>query len=309
MKTTYFILSFLVAGLLFNACKKDTKTCNDENNPNCPNYINPCDGKKDAKADFGIYEIIDWAAVEADTVWCIRPVVLRVKLKADNYKWLISGVNTVYTDSIVDLTGKMPYPNGGFVTVTLIVTNNVGNCTTVKKLDSLTKVFYAWPCANGYCNYSQWPQNYVPIMGTYIGSYKSNPTQTLSVSVFDTITQGVWQTYTNPCSPNTLNNRRYDIIRGIPYPNHSFDKIKVYDQGAVISYVGASGVILKTLKIIGRLDTTVGHCNGIPGTFPLMNGIAWLDLANSKKMYVNVNYLDTLDKKWRNDFFTGFKIN
>ena len=307
---TLVLICISTLALLMGACKKDTKPCNDECDPNCPNYINPCSGKIDAKADFGIYEGMGYYNLwfETDTVFYSNLVNVKAKFKADNYKWRISCTNTIYTDSVVNLTGKIP--NGGFVTVTLIASNNISNCNKLKGVDSVTKVFYGWPLCGGYgATYNQWPVTYLPIMGTYKGVYQSNPSQEVYVTLFDTLLQSFSQLIV-PC--NTATTKFYNVIRGLPYPNISLDNtLLTRPHGSFITGVGASYIVINRSSIFGRLDTlTSSHCNGVPGTFPVMNAIAWLDYDNSKKIYINVNHTDTLNNQIKyHDFFTGYKVN
>ena len=296
-----------IIALVISACKKDTNTvptpCNDVNNTACPNY-NSCYNKVAAKADFCIYEIINFTGIEADTVAAGKNCFLRSKHRQPGftYNWTFSGaLSGNYTDTVVNFTP--PANNaGGFVTVTLIVKSNIGNCKTLKASDTLSKVFYIWPCSDLVPSCGSPTVNYLPIWGSYKGSYQSNPSLQVTVRLFDTVCYHTIQSlcYSNPSGA-------YDIVSGVPYLGASLQKIRRYVTHEVLLDYGASAVYLYIPHAIGRLDTTY-HCNGETSTFPALSGIAWADLYNSKKLYINLQYIDTLTKQLKMDFFTGYKV-
>ncbi len=297
-------------GLIINACHKDkpVTNCTDVTNPFCPNY-NPCYNKVAAKADFSIYEIINFIGIEADTVAAGKNCFVRSKQRQPGftYNWTFSGALTgTYNDTVVNFTPPISN-HGGFVTVTLIVKSNVGNCKTLKDADTLSKVFYIWGCSDlsaifsANCGLST--PNYLPIWGSYKGTYQSNPLFQVTICLFDTFANHTFQT---PCYSNQLGS--YDIVNGVPYAGASLQKIPHFTHAEVLLDYGASAVYLHNTHTIGRLDTTLSHCSGDTRSYPAISAIAWADLYNSKKLYINLEYIDTLTKLLKTDFFTGYKL-
>lgn len=300
----YLGRTVIVALFIFTNCKKDTIIkCDDINDPKCPNY-DPCNNKTNASADFHIYENIGNVAVEADTVWINAPLILWARNKPGttfNWKVKTSGYAFTASDSMITIFGNTQVPampTAQFYTVTCIASKNNGDCTSLKTLDSVSKVFYMWPkeYTGNYTNI-----NYLPIWGTYAGYKQSNPNQLVYVTIFDTI-----YTPVSSCSLNAQSNgilAQYNIIRNLAYNNFSSENYSLLQN--VIKYKGASGF---TLQSFGPLFYNIQGCYGSKYSIDY-SAIGAVDLLNSKKISIDYSYLDTVTWQPVHDFFRGTKIN
>ncbi|MBI2721486.1 MAG: hypothetical protein HYX39_04870 [Bacteroidetes bacterium] len=314
MKTTYFILSLLTLGLFFNACKKDT-ICNDPANPRCKNY-DACHGRAAVSADFKIYENVGSIGmlVEADTIWFNSTLMLWVQNHKNDYKelsinWRVKsslGFNQTYSDTLVKFNYWNMLPAASFYTVTCTITKNIGACTNLKSVDSLSKIFYIWPkqfpnddyVINGINTYK-----YLPIYGTYKGYKNSNPSQQVYVTLFDTVIQ---PQYFKPCESGVpiQTKTQCNLIRNLAYNNYSTENTSLAN-GNNFYAKGASGIVLGDGYTCAVFNPPCYSSKYFIG----YNGIAWTDLYNSKKVYINYSFPDTLTNTLVKDFFTGYKIN
>ncbi|MBI2721406.1 MAG: hypothetical protein HYX39_04455 [Bacteroidetes bacterium] len=205
---------------------------------------------------------------------------------------------------------------GKMYTVTLVVKKDLGACGTYKSVDSLTKYFYMWPVlqnntVNG-CTYNwlpgyTYPYNYYyrPICGTYIGTFKSNPTQTVAVTYQDTVmlmptTNGVGSACDVAFPPNHY--ERTSFLKNLPYNNWSSLNFRKYND----TYNSDSWAASVALFSGNSYDPNY-ICNGshwIP-----LNGYGVLDINNTNKVTFVYSYPDTLTGNWVNDSFTGIRRN
>jgi hypothetical protein len=139
------------------------------------------------------------------------------------------------------------------------------------------------------------------VFGTYAGYKKSNPTQLVYVTVFDSI----YSAPNLPCNGNAAGKiEQFNIIRNLAYNNFSSENYgKAYNS--TIYRKGCSGFILAD-------GTSISY--GLAGCYSskyLVDfvGTGWLDYNNQKKININYQYKDTISYLWVSDFFTGIKVN
>ena len=307
------LITLTVIMLVAYACKKDT-ICNDPSNPSCKNY-DPCYDKTPVNADFKIYENVGsiGTVIEADTIWCNSTLMLWVENRKNEYKdisvkWRVkslSGFNQTYTDTLVTFNYSNMLPAASFYTVTCTITKNIGSCNVLKSIDSLSKVFYLWPRQFPNNNYNQNPSStfiYLPIFGTYKGYKNSNPSQQIYVTLFDTVIQ---VPYFKPCEGITGSGGvKCNIIRNLAYNNYSSENTS-YSNGNNFYVVGASGIVFGNDFTFAVFNPPCYSSKYYIG----YRGVAWTDFYNSKKIYINYSFPDTLTQNLVKDFFTGYKVN
>lgn len=314
MKTTYFILSLLVAGLFFNACKKDT-ICNDPANPSCKNY-DPCFDKTPVSADFKIFENVGSIANEADTLWINNPIIFKpINRNNTIYKWVVRTQGLTFKpvmnsqDSMLTIFTSTVLPTiipSQFYTVTCIATKDIGTCSNLKNIDSVKKVFYLWPNEYGMNGINL---RYLPIYGTYAGYKQSNPNQLINVTIFDSLYTAPITTCPNDSDSNGKKNQ-YNIIRNLAYNNYSSENFsKALGAGSYLKYRGASCFVFSLTGFLYYYNYTLKP--GCYGSNYLVDyvGYARLDPDNSKRISIKYTYWDTLSLQPINDYFVGLKIN
>jgi hypothetical protein len=306
-KRFFILISIISVVILISSCRKDK--CLNVSNPKCENY-NPCIDKTAADASFKIYENINGFIVEADTVWCRNSTIFWAKNKVNcSYKWTwrTKGYQNTSTDSLAAIVPNPIYqliPSGQMYTVTLVVTKNNGNCTSLKSIDSLSKQFFMWTGPLYGTNINDPNKQYLPIFGTYRGYKLSNPNVILNVTVQDT----VYTIHAGDCPRVTTDwTSNFTIIRNLAYNNYSTQNNSVYGYAGTMRK-GASGFRLESNTLV-----SYNNPNYVCGGHSLYNvqyqANGWLDAFDQKKIYINYVYWDTITYQPVQDFFTGIRIN
>ena len=299
---TLALICISTLALLLVACKKDTKT------------QDPCVGKTEANADFTIYEKVGDVAIEADTVWINSSLILQPKYRqGTSFKFTVRTQGASFSPQMQDSTATSFFytiypaiPTAQFYTVTCIATKNVDGCTHVKNIDSLKKVFYMWPKQFPNEDYVTNPPStykYLPIFGTYKGYKNSNPSQLIYVTLFDTIIQPQHFNYCESGGLIVVNNKD-NLIRNLAYNNYSTENTSLSNSNN-IHYIGASGIVFNSIDTYVVFNPPCYSSKYYIG----YHGVAWSDFYNSKKIYINYSFNDTLTNNLVNDFFTGYKVN
>ena len=264
--------------LLFYACKKH-RSCNDPSNPTCENY-DPCYNNSLPNADFVIEEMVHGRYFEGDSI-SDNLVRFRALHDADSFYWEL-GSEIIRTKDF----SRKNFPQNKWLNVKLIVyKKDIHNCHNGKsEFDTFSRSFYAWDYSVDSNFQLKYPQ---PIEGNYSGYYESNPNQEVDVTFGDTI-------YRNLSGQLDLIYR----IKGFPYPNTDTYESKFPDlsreKGVFSTYVYSSQRYYK-----------FGSNNIV--CVPEFNCFAWLDRKNRNKIYLDINYKDTLSGMWKNEKFSGLK--
>ncbi|MBS1651605.1 MAG: hypothetical protein JSU07_06295 [Bacteroidetes bacterium] len=331
-KLNYSIIVFIAVLFICTACNKKQVECLDQGNPACPNY-NPCYKKTNADASFITMEGVGGQGFEADTISCEHAAVFYAKNKLNTgnvLSWRIQSGSYVrnFAPPFPAYNAYSPYffigdtvlqfniynennpPTACFYTVTCFSNLNNGSCNIYKTVDSVKKIFYMWPKEFPNGNYTTNPPNtfrYKPIWGTYAGYKQSNPSKLVYVTLFDTVFAAPFTCDINKEGAMLQNG----IIKNLAYDNYSSqfqDLINVYFDNEFFN--GASSVVFgnsygSTTPIIKN-----NSCYGKGSCFNIgYQGYATLDYNNSKKIYINYAFQDTLSMNWISDYFVGYKVN
>jgi hypothetical protein len=272
------LLIFVCITVLFYACKKK-ECCNDASNPNCENY-DPCFNSLFPNADFVIEEMVHGRYFEGDSIGD-NLVRFRALYDADSFYWEL-GSEKIRTKEF----SRKNFPQNSWINVKLVVfKKDVHHCHRAKsEFDTLSSSFYSWDFSVDSNFQFKYP---LTIEGNYSGYYESNPNQKFDITLGDTI-------FRNLSGQLDLIYR----IKGFPYPNTDTYESKftelTREKGVFSTYVYSNQRYYK-----------YGSTNII--CVPEFNCFAWLDRKNRNKLYLDINYKDTLSGVWKNMKFSGLR--
>ena len=138
-------LYFLLCVVLITGCNRCKEECDDPTNPECPNYVNPCEGLTEVTAIIEIAEqastaVYDDIFVPTDIVIDESNVRFRCPVNFASYTWLL-GTEEIHDQEFVRYFNGY---TGQTISVTLIIQKapELACFPSDDGLDTLTKTFY-----------------------------------------------------------------------------------------------------------------------------------------------------------------------